>query len=129
MSLTAYHHPSVGKLSASLPTALGFGSGPVRPIRAIREFFTGAMEGSIPIPADSNLIEFSLPQTIKQVIHRLQQCVGVAIHTANCVAVHCRQRRLLIELKELAHTNNYVERRAQLVTHRFREFIAVAFTG
>lgn len=87
------------------------------------------MEGSIPIPADSTLIEFSLPQTIKQVIHRLQQCTGVAVHTANCVAVHCRQRSLLIAIEELAHTDNYVERRAQLVTHRSCEIIAVAFIG
>ena len=101
----------------------------MRPLRAIREFFTGAMEESIPIPAESTLIELSLPQTFKQVIHRLQQGAGVAVHTANCVPVHCRQRRLLIELEELAHTNNYVERRAQFVTHRFREVIAVAFTG
>ena len=62
-------------------------------------------------------------------IHRLQQCASVAVHTANCVAVHCRQRRLLIELEELAHTDNYVEWRTQLVTHRPGEITVVAFTG
>jgi len=43
------------KLSASPPTACSFGSGPVchiRAIRAIREFFTGAMAGSIAYPSE-----------------------------------------------------------------------------
>jgi len=87
------------------------------------------MGGSIHYPQQPTLIEFSLPQTFKQVIHRLQQRPSVAVHTTNCVAVHGGQRRLLITLEELAHTDNYVERRAQLVTHRLCEIIAIALTG
>jgi hypothetical protein len=63
-------------------------------------------------------MRLAISHRIHQAINRLQQGARVSIHSIDCVAMHWRQWRFLIPLKELTNTDDDIQGRTQLMADR-----------